>query len=153
MRSKWGVWERNGPQPFRCLLDWERKREWNTPGREESDQFKLKCTIFFLTPSLTLTTATSFFFAFFLSSFLLQSFSIPGEFRELRSNISLTLDENLWRKNIPKLTTFGTFFQLPHSALHYICKKKVGPVKHISIICTYLFTVYFLICMHNICAW
>ena len=31
--------------------------------------------------------------------------------------ISVTWDENLWRNHILKLTTFGNFFQLPHSAL------------------------------------
>ena len=42
--------------------------------------------------------------------------------------ISLTWDENLWRNHILKLTTFGTFFQLPHSASDEEYQKGLYPM-------------------------
>ena len=76
----------------------------------------------FLTPSLTLTNTSNKFFCVFFSIFFSPSsiyfvFFHSWGVQTASVKISLTWDENLWRNHIPKLTTFGQFFQLPHSAL------------------------------------
>ena len=52
-----------------------------------------------------------------------SSFFYPLGVQTASVKISLTWDENLWRNHIPKLTTFGTFFNF--SIVHCMDRKGI----------------------------